>query len=48
MPKSESVPFLGLEAGELEPMAIAAGAAAVRFFGGYDESPTAANKAPID
>ena len=38
-PKSESVPFLGLEAGELEPMAIAAGAAAVRFFGGYDEKP---------
>jgi SAM-dependent methyltransferase len=36
---SEAVPFLGLEAAELEQTAIAAGAAGVRFFGGYDEKP---------
>jgi SAM-dependent methyltransferase len=34
---SESVPFLGLEAGELEQMARQAGAAEVAFFGGYQE-----------
>lgn len=36
---SESVPFLGLEAGELEAMARDAGAAKVEFFGDYQESP---------
>jgi SAM-dependent methyltransferase len=36
---NESVPFLGLEAAELQQMAMAAGAARVQFFGGYDEKP---------
>jgi SAM-dependent methyltransferase len=36
---SQAVPFLGLEAAELEQMAMAAGAATVRFFGGYNEQP---------
>jgi len=34
---AQSVPFLGLEAAELEAMARQAGAARVSFFGGYDE-----------
>jgi len=36
---SESVPFLGLEASELETMARDAGAAKIDFFGDYQESP---------
>ncbi len=36
---TQSVPFLGLEAAELEAMARQAGTAQVRFFGGYDEHP---------
>jgi glycine/sarcosine N-methyltransferase len=36
---TESVPFLGLEAAELERMARRAGAGNVRFFGGYREQP---------
>lgn len=36
---SESVPFLGLEASDLEAMARSAGAAEVVFFGDYQESP---------
>jgi SAM-dependent methyltransferase len=35
--RSESLPFLGLEAGELEVIARAAGAGEVRFFGGYQD-----------
>jgi len=37
--QSESVPFLGLEAPELERMAIEAGATRVRFYGGYQHRP---------
>ncbi len=37
--RNESVPFLGLEAAEVEQMALAAGAGVVRFFGGYNEQP---------
>ena len=37
--KTESVPFLGLEAGELEQMARTAGAIDVRFFGDYHDRP---------
>jgi hypothetical protein len=36
MARSESVPLLGLEAGELEQMARAAGASRCEFFGGYE------------
>jgi len=37
--RSESVPFLGLEASELERMALNAGATEVAFFGGYQNQP---------
>ncbi len=37
--RSESVPFLGLEAEELETMARRAGAGEVQFFGGYHDEP---------
>ena len=37
--KTESVPFLGLEAGELEQMARRAGATDVRFHGDYHDHP---------
>jgi hypothetical protein len=36
---NESVPFLGLEASELERMAVNGGASRVAFFGGYQNQP---------
>lgn len=39
MAYSESVPFLGLEAGDLEQGARAAGAATIEFYGGYQQQP---------
>jgi SAM-dependent methyltransferase len=36
---SESVPFVGIEQADLEPMARDAGAARVEFFGGYQDQP---------
>ena len=37
--QTECVPFLGLEAAQLESMARAAGADEIRFFGGYQDQP---------
>ena len=39
MLRTESVPFLGLEAGELEQMAASAGANTAECFGSYDRKP---------
>jgi hypothetical protein len=36
---SESIPFLGLEAAELEQAAVRAGAKGLQFFGGYQDQP---------
>ena len=45
--RSESTPFLGLEAADLDCMARNAGAKKVAIFGGYKASPTTANRAWI-
>jgi SAM-dependent methyltransferase len=37
--RCESVPFLGLEAGDLGQMALECGASRIAFFGGYQEQP---------
>ena len=37
--RSESTPFLGLEASELERLARDAGATTVAFYGGYGDQP---------
>jgi SAM-dependent methyltransferase len=37
--RSETVPLLGMESADLERMAQNAGAAEIRFFGGYDDQP---------
>jgi hypothetical protein len=44
--RNQSVPFLGLEAAELEQMALAAGAARVQICGGHDEQPYHREKSP--
>ena len=37
--RSESTPFLGLEAADLDRMAKAAGATKIAIFGGYQDQP---------
>jgi SAM-dependent methyltransferase len=43
---SESVPFLGFEAGELGQMALHCGARQLAFFGGYQDQPYDRQKSP--